>query len=547
MSTAGRSRTACGFARAHRATRGRRSATSARSRCASRSTPRGTVGPATGIRATGEARRSWPCSGSARRLLGRQHRHHRTGARTPARRASSRRNHEAEYGRVAKSVTTKPVVSVGRFTDPDRWSTRSAAASATSSARRGRRSPIRSCRARSRRAESTRSASASAATSASRVGRSAAADLLHAEPDGRRGVPPRLASGALPQGSQRRQRRPGRRRRARPAWSARSCSAKRGMRRVHLVDAARELGGHLNWVPRLPGLGEWAAWSTTGGRRSRVSKRRGDPGHAPDAPTTSSTTAPRSSSSRRARTGRATASNGVTQARSPAPMPTLPHVLTPEQVMLEGKARPASASSSTTPTATTWPSASPSCSRGGQQGDATSRRSTRSRPYMRYTLEEPSAVPAPARARGRDRHPQTIVAIEPGRRRRWHALARGGQSNGRRTPWCSSRSAISPTRLYDGPRTRPRRPSTEAGIEGLYRIGDAWRPGHDRQTAIFDGHRLAREIDSDDPASPLPYIRERRLVGATEADYVCRSRPPSRRARTAVGARFRADPDGRFR
>ena len=38
--------------------------------------------------------------------------------------------------------------------------------------------------------------------------------------------------------------------------------------------------------------------------------------------------------------------------------------------------------------------------------------------------------------------------------------------------------------------------------------------------SIFDAHRLAREIDSDDPSIPLPYIRERRLVGGTDADYV---------------------------
>ena len=33
---------------------------------------------------------------------------------------------------------------------------------------------------------------------------------------------------------------------------------KRGMRRVHLVDAAPEIGGVLRWIPRLPRLGEWA-------------------------------------------------------------------------------------------------------------------------------------------------------------------------------------------------------------------------------------------------------------------------------------------------
>jgi hypothetical protein len=27
--------------------------------------------------------------------------------------------------------------------------------------------------------------------------------------------------------------------------------------------------------------------------------------------------------------------------------------------------------------------------------------------------------------------------------------------------------------------------------------------------AIFSGHRLAREIDTDDPSKPLPFLRER--------------------------------------
>ena len=33
---------------------------------------------------------------------------------------------------------------------------------------------------------------------------------------------------------------------------------KRGMRRVHLVEAQDDMGGIMRWVPQLPGLGEWA-------------------------------------------------------------------------------------------------------------------------------------------------------------------------------------------------------------------------------------------------------------------------------------------------
>jgi dimethylamine/trimethylamine dehydrogenase len=47
-----------------------------------------------------------------------------------------------------------------------------------------------------------------------------------------------------------------------------------------------------------------------------------------------------------------------------------------------------------------------------------------------------------------------------------------------------------------------------AGIEAVYAIGDAVAPRHISE-AVFDGHRLAREIDGEDPMRPLPYLRER--------------------------------------
>jgi dimethylamine/trimethylamine dehydrogenase len=49
------------------------------------------------------------------------------------------------------------------------------------------------------------------------------------------------------------------------------------------------------------------------------------------------------------------------------------------------------------------------------------------------------------------------------------------------------------------------------GITGFYRIGDCVAP---RLVAdcVFDGHRLAREIDSDNPEVPLPFKRERHVI-----------------------------------
>jgi dimethylamine/trimethylamine dehydrogenase len=48
------------------------------------------------------------------------------------------------------------------------------------------------------------------------------------------------------------------------------------------------------------------------------------------------------------------------------------------------------------------------------------------------------------------------------------------------------------------------------GVEAVYRIGDCVAPQLIAD-AIFDGHRLAREIDTETPARPLPFRRERPL------------------------------------
>jgi dimethylamine/trimethylamine dehydrogenase len=78
----------------------------------------------------------------------------------------------------------------------------------------------------------------------------------------------------------------------------------------------------------------------------------------------------------------------------------------------------------------------------------------------------------------------------------------------------------------DGPRA--------AGITGVFRVGDCVVPRLIAD-AIFDGHRLAREIDSDDPAQPLPYIRENRVVGSTDDDYVATLRQTCSAPGSAAG------------
>jgi len=55
------------------------------------------------------------------------------------------------------------------------------------------------------------------------------------------------------------------------------------------------------------------------------------------------------------------------------------------------------------------------------------------------------------------------------------------------------------------------------GVGALYRIGDCEAPRLIAD-AVFSGHRLAREIDTDNPAVPLPFKRERRVPDSTSLE-----------------------------
>jgi len=54
-------------------------------------------------------------------------------------------------------------------------------------------------------------------------------------------------------------------------------------------------------------------------------------------------------------------------------------------------------------------------------------------------------------------------------------------------------------------------------LPALYRVGDCVAPRLLAES-IFDGHRLAREIDQPDPAVALPYLRERPMMDPPPAE-----------------------------
>jgi len=115
---------------------------------------------------------------------------------------------------------------------------------------------------------------------------------------------------------------------------------KRGFRRVHLVEAEGEIGGLMRWVAQLPGLGEWAR--IVNWRRVQLDRLRNVEvltGTRLDAKAVREYGAEIVICA----TGAHWAENGlnaITHQPISGADATLPHVLTPEQVMLDGKRPP---------------------------------------------------------------------------------------------------------------------------------------------------------------------------------------------------------------
>ena len=58
----------------------------------------------------------------------------------------------------------------------------------------------------------------------------------------------------------------------------------------------------------------------------------------------------------------------------------------------------------------------------------------------------------------------------------------------------------------------------ESGIKHIYKIGDCVAPRL-IEDLVFDGYRLACELENNNPMAPSQYLREHRRLGAKEADY----------------------------
>ena len=290
----------------------------------------------------------------------------------------------------------------------------------------------------------------------------------------------------------------------------------RGMRRIHLVEADAEIGGHLKPVVELPDLGEWSR--VINYRQIQLGKLKN----------VEVVTGKRLTKSDVLEYGAeivviATGSSWHPGGRSGLTLNepiagvdarTQPHVLTPEQVFagkpigkfvvvfdLDGNFMGISIAE-----------------RLVTQGHDVTLITifSETAPYTRYTLEQPRTVRKLLRLGIKIINNKLVTKVERGAVTIvdvWSDIEQTIQADS--TVLVTQR--FPEEDLYVCLRDDPKA-LKEGGIKAVHRVGDCAVPGTIAD-AVFEGHRLAREIDSPNPDYPLPYIRERRLLNATEDDY----------------------------
>ncbi|GAA5210735.1 oxidoreductase [Streptomyces thinghirensis] len=289
--------------------------------------------------------------------------------------------------------------------------------------------------------------------------------------------------------------------------------AKRGFE-VHVAEAEDEVGGHLNWVRQLPGLAEW-------GRT--VEWRAAELTRLPNAQVLTGTRLTDEQILNYGAeivvlaTGASWASDGVSAfAHDPVPVAEqgAPAIFTPEQILVDGIRSPGD-------TVIVYDADGYFVGPGMAELLAVEGFNT--------TLVTPLGVVAPKcdytlegellRRRLRERGVQTrtqttLGSVDVGA---VTLIDETGTESAHETSAIVTVTRRVPSdSLYRSLRAATDGQDTETAPT-IYRVGDCLTP-RIIADAIFDGHRLAMEIDGPDPTTPLPYARERAVVPLRRTD-----------------------------
>jgi dimethylamine/trimethylamine dehydrogenase len=415
-------------------------------------------------------------------------------------------NHEAPYVRHVKTVSKKPVIGVGRFTDPDVMleAVRSGQLDIIGAARpsiadpflpkkieEGRLDDIRECIGCnvcvSRWEQSGPIWCTQNATSGEEYRRGWHPEKLTVAANAANDV---VVVGAGPAGME----------------CARVLGM-RGMRRVHLVDAEPDMGGHLRWVTKLPGLATWGR--VTAYRQAQIGKLK-NVEFIPETRLSATDVLEYGAEYVVVATGSHWANDGVNgSTRTPIDGvdSRLPYVATPEQIVVDEKRPGERVLVYDTDGYYMGVSIAEKLARDGASVVYVTPFDTIG-PYLRFTLEEQRMCATLAELGVEIVTQHLLLRFRPNEAavlQLWTRQARTLPCDG----LAIVTQRLSDCGIYDE-LDEQREEIADAGIKGLFLIGDADAPGLIAQS-IFAGHRLGREIDSPDPATPLPFIRERQL------------------------------------
>lgn len=290
---------------------------------------------------------------------------------------------------------------------------------------------------------------------------------------------------------------------------------KRGMRRVHLVEAAAEIGGTMRWIPQLPGLGEWARLVNY--RKIQLDKLANvelilsTTLSAGDVAEYGAEIVVVATGSYWATDGLNGSSHDIISGADAS----LPWQATPDQLLGEGKTL--AGERIVLFDNDGYFMGVSIAEKLALEGKKVTMLTPLGHiaPYMHFTLEAPNMhrrlhslgveiVPYHLPTRIEE---GAVVAShvydEHGAERTWEAdgVVLVSQRRSNELLYRALKDEIGLDKLR------------EEGVQALYRIGDCEAPRLIAD-AVFSGHRLAREIDAPDPSIPLPFRRERRLVTA---------------------------------
>lgn len=427
-------------------------------------------------------------------------------------------NHEAKYTRGLKQYTDKPVVNVGRLNSPDLMVdvVRSGQADFVGAARASISDPFLPAKIRERRFEDIRECiGCNVCVSRGNMGNGRIICTQNATigEEFRRGWHPErysqvddaepaiLVVGAGPAGME--------------------CAmvlGKRGLENVHLVEAGPHYGGSLNWVTKLPGRHEWRHLIEY--RELQLGKLRNvltvfnKPLSTHDVLDYGAEIVIVATGSRY--TASPTSVDPYT--RAPRPWHDAWHgrLLAPEDVMDGSQAVGERVLIVDTDGYFVGPGLAEHLADAGHDVTVATPAATFGH-YLTYTMELPRMT-ADLRDKG--------VRVFTGATIAETSESAVMLSTPHGTRWEDFDSVVvvgqrvARSRLYDELRVQ-RAAWQDNGIRAVHRVGDCVRPGFIAD-AIFSGHRLAREIDQPDPDQPLPILRERRLVGSSDSDFVLR-------------------------